>query len=299
MLPQFTMTAFLDAIVKYKITDLTLVPSIVIRLVRDPIVNDYDITSVKRIACGAAPLGQETLQELEKKMPWIGFRQSYGMTASCCCLTTHPPEFYSFKYANSGGMLLGSTTVKVTDVSTGKELGPNETGELLAKGPQIAMGYLANAKETAETFGADGFLHTGDIGCIDDQGFIHIVDRIKEMIKVKGQQVAPAELEHLLLGHPDVEDCAVLGVSDEHGEERPKAYIVLNPGVEPGHVVGKALFHHVKERRVRYKWLKEIEYIAEIPKSPSSKILRRVLREKEKRGERGFVVRDASERPKL
>ncbi|OCK73502.1 4-coumarate-CoA ligase 2 [Lepidopterella palustris CBS 459.81] len=299
MLPHFTMTAFLDAIVKYKITDLTLVPSIVIRLVRDPIVNNYDITSVKLIACGAAPLGQEILQELEKKMPWTGFRQSYGMTESCCCLTTHPPEFYSYKYANSGGMLLGSTTVKVTDVSTGRELGPNETGELLAKGPQIAMGYLANAKETAETFGADGFLRTGDIGSIDDQGFIHIVDRIKEMIKVKGQQVAPAELEHLLLSHPDVEDCAVLGVPDEYSVERPKAYIVLKPGVEPSDALGKALIQYVKERRVRYKWLKEIEYIAEIPKSPSSKILRRELREKEKRGKGGFVVRDASERPRL
>ncbi|KAJ4371642.1 hypothetical protein N0V83_004862 [Neocucurbitaria cava] len=299
MLPQFTITAFLDAIVKYKITDLVLVPSIIIRLVRDPIVNNYDITSVKRIACGAAPLGQEILQELKKKMPWTGFRQSYGMTESCCCLTTHPPEFYSYKYANSGGMLLGSTTMKVNDVITGKELGPNETGELLAKGPQIAMGYLANAKETAETFGADGFLHTGDIGCIDDQGFIHVVDRIKEMIKVKGQQVAPAELEHLLLGYPDVDDCAVLGVPDKNSEERPKAYIVLRPGVEPNDVIAKALIQYVKERRVRYKWLKEIEYIAEIPKSPSGKILRRELREKEKRGEKGFVVTDVSERPKL
>lgn len=295
MLPLFTMEAFLQAIVKYKITDLTLVPSIVIRLVRDPMVNAYDLSCVRTIACGAAPVGQETINELAKKMPWTGFRQSYGMTETCCCLTTHPPEFYDYKYANNGGMLLGSTVVKVVDITTGKELGPGETGELLARGPQIAMGYLDNAKETAETFGAsDGFLHTGDIGNIDEMGFIHIVDRIKEMIKVKGQQVAPAELEDLLLGHPDVADCAVLGMPDEYSVERPKAYIVLKADVEPTGAVGRSLMDYVKKRRVRYKWLKEVEYIDVIPKSPSSKILRRVLRAKEKRGERGFVVKDTS-----
>jgi acyl-CoA synthetase (AMP-forming)/AMP-acid ligase II len=221
------------------------------------------------------------------------------MTESCCCLTTHPPEFYDYKYGNNGGLLLGSTVVKVVDVGTGKELGPNETGEILAKGPQNAMGYLANPKETAETFGADGFLHTGDIGCIDEHGFIHIVDRIKEMIKVKGQQVAPAELENLLLGHPDVADCAVLGIPDEYSAERPKAYVVLKRGVAPSDAVGRSLMQYVQQKRVRYKWVKEIEFIDEIPKSPSSKILRRVLREKEKRREWGFVVKDVGQRSKL
>jgi acyl-CoA synthetase (AMP-forming)/AMP-acid ligase II len=293
------MEAFLKAIVKYQITDLTLVPSIVIRLIHDPIVDNYDLSCVKVIACGAAPLGQEVINQLEKKMPWTGFRQSYGMTESCCSLTTHPPEFYAYKYGNNGGMLLGSTVFKVINMETGKELGPNQTGEILAKGPQIAMGYLGNPRETAETFGADGFLHTGDVGSVDDQGFVHIVDRIKEMIKVKGQQVAPAELEHLLLGHPAVVDCAVLGVHDEYSAERPKAYVVLKRGVEPSDAIGRELIQYVKERRVRYKWVKEIEFIAEIPKSPSSKILRRVLREKEERRDWGHVVKDVSERPRL
>ncbi|KAF9891528.1 hypothetical protein FE257_003995 [Aspergillus nanangensis] len=296
MLSQFTMEGFLKAIGQYKITDLTLVPSIVIRLVRDPVVNDYDITSVMRIACGAAPLGPEVIHQLKEKMPWTGFRQSYGMTESCCCLTTHPPEFYGYEYANNAGKLLGSTVVKIIDVSTGKDLGPNQTGEILAKGPQIAMGYLENPKETAETFGADGFLHTGDIGMVDDQGFIHIVDRIKEMIKVKGQQVAPAELEGLLLGHPDVDDCAVLGIPDSYSAERPKAYVVLKPNVKASDATGKRLIEYVQERRVRYKWIKEVEFIAEIPRSPSNKILRRVLREKQRA--RGYV-KDYSGRSRL
>jgi acyl-CoA synthetase (AMP-forming)/AMP-acid ligase II len=293
------MEDFLKAIVKFQITDLSLVPSIIIRLIRDPIVDDYDLSCLKNIASGAAPLGPDVIQQLARKMPWLGFRQSYGMTESCCCLTTHPPEFYDFRYGNNGGMLLGSTEVKVVDVRTGKELGPNSTGEILARGPQIAMGYLANTRETAETFGSDGFLHTGDIGCIDDQGFIHIVDRIKEMIKVKGQQVAPADLENLLLCHPDVADCAVLGIPDEYSAERPKAYVTLNSNVEPSDAIGQRLIEYVKQKRVRYKWIREVEFISEIPKSPSGKILRRVLRDKERRGEKGYVVRDSPDRAKL
>ncbi|KAM5373447.1 hypothetical protein ACJZ2D_006941 [Fusarium nematophilum] len=299
MLPEFTIQDFLKAIVKHQITDLTLVPSIVIRLIRDPIVDQYDLSCVKRIACGSAPLSSEFIQQLQDKMPWVGFRQSYGMTESCCCLTTHPPEFYDFKYGNNCGMLLGSTVVKVIDVATGEELGPNETGEVLAKGPQIAMGYLSNPKDTAETFGTDGFLHTGDIGNIDDQGFIHIVDRIKEMIKVKGQQVAPAELEHLLLEHPGVDDCAVLGVPDVYSTERPKAYVVLERKVEPSEAIGRELMDYVKKRRVRYKWVREIEFVASVPRNPSGKILRRVLREKAKSGEQGFVVKDGPSGAKL
>ncbi|KAL6407400.1 4-coumarate--CoA ligase-like 5 [Ilyonectria robusta] len=300
MLPQFTIKTFLDAIVKYQITDLTLVPTIVIRLVRDPIVEKYDLSCVQLIACGAAPLASEVTKLLEKMLPKVGFRQSYGMTESCCCLTTHPPEFYSYKYANSGGMLLGSTVVKIIDVDTGKELGPGGTGEILAKGPQIAMGYLANPKETTEAFGTDGFLRTGDVGMIDDQGFIHIVDRIKEMIKVKGQQVAPADLENLLLGHPLVNDCAVLGIPDDYSAERPKAYVVLRPKAgKPSDVLGRELMQYVKENRVRYKWIKEIEFVTEIPKNPSGKILRRVLRDGGKARKGGLVVKDVTERMKL
>lgn len=121
---------------------------------------------------------------------------------------------------------------------------------------------------------------------------IHITDRIKELIKVKGIGVAPAELEDLLLGHPKVEDVAVLSVKDEWSGELPKAYVVLKPGVEESSAVGKEIIAYVKEKKVRYKWVKEVEFIGEIPKSPSGKILRRILRDKEKAGKFGLVVRD-------
>jgi 4-coumarate--CoA ligase len=297
MLPQFSLEAFLQAIADYRITDLTLVPSIVIRIVLDPIVDKYDLSSVKRVACGAAPLGMEVLQLLAKKMPWSGFRQSYGMTESCCCLSTHPPELQDYAYGNNGGVLLGSTTVKVMDPETGRELGFGENGEILAKGPQIAVGYLDNATETAETFGADGFLHTGDVGNVDEHGFISIVDRIKEMIKVKGHQVSPADLEHLLVSHPDVEDCAVVGIPDDYSAERPKAYIVLRHGTIPSQKIGQELLQFVKDNRVRYKWVREIEFISEVPKGPSGKVLRRLLKTKDRSA--GYIVKDVSVAAKL
>jgi 4-coumarate--CoA ligase len=155
---------------------------------------------------------------------------------------------------------------------------------------------LNNEKATRETYELDGFLHTGDQGYIDEDGIIHILDRLKEMIKVKGIQVAPAELEDLLLGHPSVEDAAVLGIPDDYSGELPKAYVVLKPGVSKSMSAGREVIAYVKEKKTRYKWIKEVELVNEIPKSASGKILRRVLRDQMKAGTTGLVVRDEKAR---
>ncbi|KAH9861521.1 hypothetical protein J1614_011269 [Plenodomus biglobosus] len=290
MLPQFTMEGMLNVIVEYKLTELLLVPPILIRLVRDPIVDNYDLSHVTRFSSGAAPLSEEIIQQLQKKFPQTGFKQGYGMTESCSCITAHPPDKYSYKYAHSGGAIVASTEVKIIK-DDGTPAGVDEDGEVLARGPQIVMGYLNNDQATLSTFDADGFLHTGDRGKLDAEGMIHITDRIKELIKVKGIGVAPAELEDLLLGHPSVDDVAVLGVKDEYAGELPKAYVVLKPGLREDAAVARDIIAYVKENKVRYKWIKEVEFISEIPKSPSGKILRRVLRDKEKAGKFGMVVR--------
>jgi len=291
MLPQFTMEKMLDVIVEYKLSELLLVPPILIRLVRDPLVDKYDLSHVTRFSSGAAPLSEEIIQQLQKKFPNTGFKQGYGMTESCSCITAHPPSKFSYKYAHSGGAIVASTEVKIIK-DDGTEGDVGEDGEVLARGPQVVMGYLNNEKATRDTFDADGFLHTGDRGAIDEEGMIHISDRIKELIKVKGIGVAPAELEDLLLGHPKVEDVAVMSVKDDYSGELPKAYVVLKPGTEESTAIGKDIIEYVKEKKVRYKWVKEVEFINEIPKSPSGKILRRVLRDKEKSGKFGFVVKD-------
>ncbi|WPH00539.1 Hypothetical protein R9X50_00336800 [Acrodontium crateriforme] len=291
MLPAFDMKSMLDTVVEYHIKEMLLVPPILIRMVRDPIVDKYDLSHLRRFSSGAAPLSEEIIQLLKKKFPQTGFKQGYGMTESCSCITAHPPEFYDYKYAHAVGTICASTTVKIMK-EDGTEAGVGEPGEIWAKGPQIVMGYLNNEKATRETFDADGFLHTGDSGSIDEQGVITIVDRLKEMIKVKGIGVAPAELEDLLLGHDKVEDVAVLGINDDYSGEVPKAYVVLKPGQKEGQEVGRELIKYVKEKKVRYKVVKEIEFIDVIPKSASGKILRRVLRDKSRSGEHGVVVRD-------
>ncbi|EER24333.1 AMP-binding enzyme, putative [Coccidioides posadasii C735 delta SOWgp] len=291
MLPQFNMELMLQTIVEYQISELVLVPPLVIRLVNDPVASKYDLSCVKRISCGAAPLSEQITQLLQQKFPQSGFKQGYGMTESCSCITSHSPKYYDYKYANTVGDIVPSTSVKIID-DNGKELGYNQPGEIIAKGPQIAMGYLGNPTATAEAFDTDGFLHTGDIGYMTEEGLIRIVDRIKEMIKVKGIAVAPAELEDLLLGHPDVADCAVLGVKDDYAGEKPKAYVVLRDGLSVSEEMGKKLMKYVSERKVRFKWVEEIEFTDAVPKSPSGKILRRVLREKERSGKhRGFTVK--------
>ena len=290
------MESMLDAVTTFKISELLLVPPILIRLVRDPIVDKYDLSHIQRFSSGAAPLSAEILALLEKKFPGTKFKQGYGMTESCSCIAAHPPDKMSYDYAFRVGTIVANTEVKIVDPDTGKELGYDEPGEILARGPQIVMGYLNNPKATQETFDSDGWLHTGDVGKIDREGFITITDRIKEMIKVKGIGVAPAELEDLLLGHPDVEDAAVLAIVDPYSGERPKAYVVLKEVVKKSgrfDDIGRKLIQYVKEKKVRHKWLVEIEFAEEIPKSASGKILRRVLRELEKDTSRKRrVVRD-------
>ncbi|KAL4929778.1 acyl--CoA ligase [Aspergillus undulatus] len=307
MLPAFTMESMLRTIVEYKIAEILSVPPIIIRLLQDPIAAKYDLSHVKRFSSGAAPISGEILQRLQDRYPWTGFKQGYGMTESCSCITAHPPEKQSYEYAQRGGMIVANTEVKVIHVETGKQVGYEEEGEILARGPQVVMGYLGNEKATKETFDEDGWLHTGDVGYMDREGFIVITDRIKEMIKVKGIAVSPAEIEDLLLGHPAVEDAGVTSVPDEYAGERPKAYVVLKAPVrerldtsEGVLAVGRELIEYVKAKKVRHKWIIEIEFMDEVPKSASGKILRRVLRDREKRNEGGkrLVVRDEKEMEK-
>ncbi|KAK3669892.1 hypothetical protein LTR78_010203 [Recurvomyces mirabilis] len=291
MVPQFTMQGMLDTVVEYQIRELLLVPPILIRMVRDPIVDKYDLSHLRRFSSGAAPLSEEIIQLLKQKFPQTGFKQGYGMTESCSCITAHPPWLYDYKYAHAVGEICASTTVKIMK-EDGTEAGIREPGEILAKGPQIVMGYLNNEKATKDTFDDEGYLHTGDQGYIDEQGVITISDRIKELIKVKGIGVAPAELEDCLLGHPKLEDVAVLSIADEYSGEVPKAYIVPKPNYNPSQELGREFIAYVREKKVRYKAVKEVEFIDVIPKSASGKILRRVLRDKSRSGEHGVVVRE-------
>jgi acyl-CoA synthetase (AMP-forming)/AMP-acid ligase II len=176
----------------------------------------------------------------------------------------------------SVGMVVPNTECKIVDVATGRELGRNEDGELWIRGPQVMKGYLNNPDATRDALDADGFFHTGDIGHVDDREQFFIVDRLKELIRYKGFQVAPAELEALLLAHPKIADAAVIGVRDSEGEEVPKAFIVMREPIGPDQVMD-----YVAERVAPHKKIRRVEFVEQIPKSPTGKILRRVLRDME------------------
>ncbi|KAI9150801.1 CoA ligase [Paramyrothecium foliicola] len=299
ILTKFTLEGLLKTVGDYKINDVLLVPPIIIHLVRNPgLVKKFNLQHIDRFSSGAAPLSEEVTKLLEKQFPGTGFKQGYGMTESSACITAHPPDKHDYKYAHKVGTVVASTVVKIVDPETGKELGVGEAGEIWAKGPQVTMGYLDNPKATAETYDKDGFLHTGDIGSFDEEGFLSITDRLKELIKVKGVGVAPAELEDLLLGHPAVKDVAVCGIADERAGERPKAFVVLADSHLSDPVkAGQTLIEFSKANKARPKWLGEVEIVQEIPKSPSGKILRRKFRNRPK-GSEGVVVRD-NERAKF
>jgi 4-coumarate--CoA ligase len=301
MSPSFSLETMLKSVEDYKMEEVLLVPPILIQMVRQPeILRKYNLSSIKRFSSGAAPLSAEILRLLEDTFPGTGFKQGYGMTESCSCITAHPPDRYGYEYAFRVGTIVANTEIKIVDPDSGKECQLDQPGEVWARGPQVVMGYLNNAKATSETFDNDGFLHTGDIGFLDEEGLLTITDRLKEMIKVKGIGVAPAELEDCLLAHHDVEDVAVLGIPDDYAGERPKAYVVLkSSSMSDPQATCKRLIKYVRERKVRHKWIAEVEVIDTIPKSPSGKILRRILRDLGKEGKQGIVVRGEDERARL
>jgi 4-coumarate--CoA ligase len=189
MTPTFTMESMLSAIETYKPSELLLVPPILLRMVRDPILSRYDLSSVTRLSSGAAPLSVELIEHLAGKFPRTtekvapygaaGLKQGYGMTESCSCITAFPlHRVTGYEYGNSVGEIVSNTEVKIIK-EDGSEGGLGEEGEIWAKGPQITMGYLGNEKATRETFDQDGYLHTGDLGMVDKDGMVWILDRIK------------------------------------------------------------------------------------------------------------------------
>jgi acyl-CoA synthetase (AMP-forming)/AMP-acid ligase II len=203
-------------------------------------------------------------------------QQGYGMTEASP--TTHfVPDDMAGQMPGSIGPAIANTECRIIDVVTGADVADGERGELCVRGPQVMKGYLHQPDATAATIDPDGWLHTGDVARIDERGDLRIVDRVKELIKYKAYQVAPAELEGLLLNHPAIADAAVIGVPDEEAGEIPKACVVASGPITPEDVIA-----FVAERVAPYKKLRAVEFVDEIPRSPSGKILRRVLKERER-----------------
>ncbi|KAI7826693.1 hypothetical protein BX661DRAFT_183278 [Kickxella alabastrina] len=275
----YTFEKFLSAIQHFKITYGYLVPPIVCALSKNPHVDEFDLTSMHTVLSGGAALSPTLIETTEARLPGVRIVQGYGMSEMSPATT-----MLSTSHCNpaSIGILLAGCQAKVID-DTGTLLGCKTPGELCFRGPNIMLGYLNNPKATEDIFDSDGFLHTGDIGYFDQNGFFYITDRKKELIKYKGFQVAPSELEGILAEHPDVEDAVVMAVyDDEQATEIPKAYIVLRNkagGKEDQDRRARLIVDWLHERVARYKWLRGgFAVISHIPRSPAGKIVRSSLR---------------------
>jgi acyl-CoA synthetase (AMP-forming)/AMP-acid ligase II len=274
-MPRFELREFLRVIQDYRIKRAYVVPPIVLALAKHPLVDEFDLSSLELINSGAGPLSAELEIACGKRLG-CRMKQGYGLTETSP-VTHFVPDGRAGQMPGEVGPLAPNTECRIVDVATGEDAPAGEQGELLIRGPQVMKGYLNNPQATALAIDPDGWLHTGDLARTEENGSLRIVDRIKELIKYKGYQVAPAELEALLLTHPAIADAAVIPVPDEEAGEVPKAFVVTN-----GSITSAEVIQFVAEHVAPYKKVRAVEIVEEIPKSPSGKILRRVLIERER-----------------
>ncbi|MFC9330365.1 AMP-binding protein [Kitasatospora sp. NPDC057015] len=283
VLPRFDLEQFLRTIQEQRVEALIVAPPIVLALAKHPLVDAYDLSSLRYVLSAAAPLDADLAEACARRLGLPRILQGYGMTE--LSPVTHVVSPYDPDPARgSVGRLVPSTELRIAALDgAGPEadgdLGAGRTGEILVRGPQVMKGYFARPNDTAATVDADGWLHTGDVGYVDERGYLFVVDRVKELIKYKGYQVAPAELEALLLTHPQIADAAVIGVHDADGVERPKAFVVRAPGSS---LTEEQVAEFVAGQVAPYKKVRAVEFLAAVPKSASGKILRRELRDRER-----------------
>ncbi|WP_432101138.1 4-coumarate--CoA ligase family protein [Streptomyces sp. WAC 04229] len=277
VLPRFDLEQFLAAIQNHRITGLYVAPPIVLALAKHPLVAEYDLSSLKYIVSAAAPLDAQLAAACSRRLGLPPVGQAYGMTELSPGTHVVPLDAMADAPPGSVGKLIAGTEMRIVSLTDpGKDVPPGESGEILIRGPQIMKGYLGRPDATAALIDEDGWLHTGDVGHADSDGWLFVVDRVKELIKYKGFQVAPAELEALLLTHPGVADTAVVGAYNDDGNEVPHAYVVRQP-TAPGLSEGEIMMY-VAERVAPYKRVRKVTFIDAVPRAASGKILRRELR---------------------
>ncbi|RDD89716.1 4-coumarate--CoA ligase family protein [Streptomyces parvulus] len=277
VLPRFDLEQFLAAIQNHRITGLYVAPPIVLALAKHPVVADYDLSSLKYIVSAAAPLDARLAAACSHRLGLPPVGQAYGMTELSPGTHVVPLDAMADAPPGTVGKLIAGTEMRIVSLTDpGKDLGVGEAGEILIRGPQIMKGYLGRPDATAAMIDEDGWLHTGDVGHADADGWLFVVDRVKELIKYKGFQVAPAELEALLLTHPGVADAAVVGTHDDDGNEVPHAHVVRRPDA-PGLTEGEIMMY-VAERVAPYKRVRRVTFLDAVPRAASGKILRRELR---------------------
>ncbi|XP_027330184.1 4-coumarate--CoA ligase 1-like [Abrus precatorius] len=276
---KFEIVTLLELIQKHKVSVAPLVPPIVLSIAKSPHVERYDLSSIRMLMSGAAPLGKELEDSVRTKLPNATLGQGYGMTEAGPVLSMSLAFAKEPLQVKSGacGTVVRNAEMKIVDPQSGASLPRNQAGEICIRGNQIMKGYLNDEEATERTIDKRGWLHTGDIGYIDDDDELFIVDRLKELIKYKGFQVAPAELEAMLIAHPNISDAAVVSMKDEVAGEVPVAFVVRSNGSK---ISEDEIKQYISKHVVFYKRINRVFFVGSIPKSPSGKILRKDLRER-------------------
>ncbi|MET7905399.1 4-coumarate--CoA ligase family protein [Streptomyces sp. NPDC005336] len=278
VLPRFELEQFLMTIETHRAQALYVAPPIVLALAKHPAVGRRDLSSVRYVLSAAAPLDARLAEACATRLGVPPLLQAFGMTelSPGCHLV---PRFAENVPPGTVGKLLPSTQMRIVATDTGRDVATGEDGEILIRGPQVMKGYLGRPEDTDAMIDAEGWLHTGDVGHVDADGWLFVVDRVKELIKYKGYQVAPADLEAVLLTHDAVADAAVIGVTDGAGNEIPKAYVVRGPGAR---ISEEELIAYVAGQVAPYKKVRRVEFTETVPRSATGKILRRELRARER-----------------
>lgn len=277
IMERFEPVAALAITQRYRVTLFYAVPPVLLALTQMPQLTESDLSSVRYVMSGAAPLPPEVARRFQE-LSGITVLQGYGLTEAAPLTHLNPVDDPRQVRLDSVGLRVSDQEERIVDADDpGTELGPDAVGELVIRGPQVMQGYWKAPEETARAL-RDGWLHTGDIARKDAEGYVYIVDRKKEMIKYKGFGIAPAELEAVLHEHPAVADCAVVPRRDPEAGEIPRAFVVRAPGATASE---DELMRFVAGRVATYKQVRAVTFIDAIPKNPSGKILRRVLRDRD------------------